>query len=210
SFDRAALRTTRNRGRDHPDSARERHLTRLGSRVGGQQRAERPEVDVEIFDAQVVAAAQLRHRLVEPHERHPQRLYLLVAEVTLVDAAQGLSLHELPDQLDDGENELEQVAFHRIRIGLQPLREDARQSRCTHAEPPSCAARTELSSARNSSRTRSTPASEIVTSPASTTPVPSSRSSRSTKAICPGGTAGANAWVMAHPPRRRSRPATAL
>src|SRR5690606_30692621 len=123
---------------------------------------------------------------------------------------QGLPLNEQPDQFDDGENELEQVAFHRIRVGLQPLREDARQSRCAHTQPPSCAARTELSNARNSSRTRSTPANEIVTSPASTTPVPSSRASRSTKAICPGGTAGANAWVMAHPPRRRSRPATAL
>src|SRR6201991_4071901 len=93
-------------------SGRTVRASRAGGRsVAPEEGAEGAEVEVQVAQCQAVAAAQVRHRRVEPEQRLPERLDLVVAEVALVDPAQRLPFHQLPDQLDDGEDELEQVAL---------------------------------------------------------------------------------------------------
>ena len=53
----------------------------------------------------------------EDHEGGAQPLFLLLGEVTLVDAVQRLALHELPQQFDQGEDKPDQVPFDGVRVG---------------------------------------------------------------------------------------------
>jgi hypothetical protein len=90
----------------------------------GQERAERPEVEVEVFRRRSEVVLQPLHGLIEPHERQAELLDLLVGQVlVLVHAPEGLFLHQLPDQLDDGEDEGREVVLDGLRVRPQPLSE---------------------------------------------------------------------------------------
>src|SRR5690349_6570049 len=162
----------------------------MGPGSVAEQSAERSQVDVEVGGGQVVARLELVHGLLQMHQPVAEALDLLVGQVALVDATQRLLLHQLAHQLDDGQHQLEQVAFHGLRVGLEPLRQQA--ALLGHRWVIS--SRTVEISACSRTCTRSTPASEMTTSPASTTPVPSSRSSRSTSEIWPPA-----CWVSGRP-----------
>src|SRR3954447_7325537 len=74
-----------------------------------QQVPEGPQVDVEVRGREAVAPLEVLHGPLKVHQPGAERLDLLVAEIALVDRAQRLLLHQLADQLDDGQHELEQV-----------------------------------------------------------------------------------------------------
>ena len=63
------------------------------------------------------------HALVELHERLPEALDLLLRQRAAVDPAQRLALHELAQELDDGQHELGQAALEVLGIGVDPARE---------------------------------------------------------------------------------------
>src|SRR5512135_1150692 len=76
-----------------------------------QQIAERAEVEIEVSLLQPEVLGQLAHAAVELHEGLPQPLDLVVAEVAGLHAAQRLALHQLPQQLDQREDELGEALF---------------------------------------------------------------------------------------------------
>ena len=55
--------------------------------------AERPEVDVEVLDRQVVSLAQRGHGLFEAHEAHAERFGLLLGQVAVIHSSKRLPLH---------------------------------------------------------------------------------------------------------------------
>lgn len=92
-----------------------------GRLIPGQQRSQRPEVQVQVLGPQAVAVAQFGHAVVEEHQGQSDPLLLLLAQVALVDAAQRLALHELAQQLDDGQHQLDQVALDGVGLQVETL-----------------------------------------------------------------------------------------
>src|SRR5439155_20607933 len=91
------------------------------SQRGSQQPAERSQVEVEIAVGELEVLLELLHALFQRHERRAQPLDLVVAEPARLDAADGLALHELAQQLDEREHELREPALHvRAILGLDP------------------------------------------------------------------------------------------
>src|SRR5437016_2398496 len=154
------------------------------------------------------------HPLVQGHQGGANALDLLVREIALLDPADGLPLHQLPDELDDGQHQPGQSPLHGAAINVDPwlhrpglvhairpgtrgfTRRIAVVSGGAHGGTPSSPPgsrpsgrtdeRTDETRARKETYTRSTSAMERVTSPVTTTPVASSRSRRSTRATCCG------------------------
>jgi hypothetical protein len=88
------------------------HLSFLAS----EQRAERTEIEVEVLVTQAELLLQLVHALRELHERLPQPLDLLVVERSRFHAPDRLPLHELAQELDEGQDELGEAALDRLGI----------------------------------------------------------------------------------------------
>jgi hypothetical protein len=78
--------------------------------------------------------AQLGHPLVQGEQGGPDLLDLLLAQVALVHPAQRLPLHQLAEQLDHGEHQRDQAAFHRLRVGVDPAA--GQPGRLSHRAPP--------------------------------------------------------------------------
>src|SRR5215213_10060812 len=75
--------------------------------------AERPEIQVEVAVLELELPFQLLHALLE----------LLVGERALLHAPQRLPLHQLTQQLDEGEHELGEAAFDVLGVGVDAARE---------------------------------------------------------------------------------------
>lgn len=86
----------------------------------GGSSAQRPEIEVEVLHGQSVLGAQVAHAVVEEHEGRSQAFFLFVGEVSLVDAVQGLSFHELAQQFHESEDELHEVPFDGVAVGADP------------------------------------------------------------------------------------------
>ena len=85
-----------------------------------------PEIEVQVLRVEPELLAQLLHPPVELHERLPEPLDLLVDRRAAVDPAQRLALHQLAEQLDDGQHELGQAALDGTR-GRRSSRRGARR-----------------------------------------------------------------------------------
>src|SRR5262245_6831623 len=68
--------------------------------------AERAEVQVQLVDAQSETPRELGDRLLQPHQRQPDRLRLLGAQRARVHAANRLLLEQPSQELDQREDEL--------------------------------------------------------------------------------------------------------
>src|SRR5215211_5123829 len=87
-----------------------------------QQPTEGTQVDVEVLGGKPIPALQVLHRLFQMHQPEPEALDLLFGEVPLVKPAQRLGFHELANQFDYRQDQLEKVPLDGLRIGLEPLR----------------------------------------------------------------------------------------
>src|SRR4051794_2953148 len=92
---------------------------RLGAgRCGSEQLAEWAEVQVEVLGGEAEVLAQLGHALLEREEGLAEALDLLRCQVARIDAAQGLALHELAQELDNGEEELREPLLDALGVGV--------------------------------------------------------------------------------------------
>src|SRR3954470_17135083 len=132
----------------------------------GKQRSERPEVQIQVLGPQSVPLAQFGHAVLQEHEGEPDPLLLVLAEISGVEAAQRLALHELAQQLDDGQHEFHQVALDGVGVQVQPV---AAGGHVSSPQGDGTCSLTELISALRSMRTRSTSAMRSVMSPVTTT-----------------------------------------
>src|SRR5258707_15491232 len=143
---------------------------------------------------------ELGHPALERHERGTDPLDLVVAECALINSPQGLALHQLPQQFHEGEDQGDQAALHRLRVGVDPVTRGRRglvgavpgqvhRTSSLTSAPDSAKALTDVTSPRSEMVTMSTSATDRVISPATTTPPARTRSSRSTRAIRSLGTA---------------------
>src|SRR4051794_7975782 len=89
-----------------------------------QQAAERPKVEVEVLVVEPEDLLELLHAGCERHQRAAQALYGRVVETPGLHAAQRLTLHQLAQQLDQGEDQRGEPALDVLRIGLHAARED--------------------------------------------------------------------------------------
>src|SRR3954454_5295632 len=90
---------------------------------GLQQSTQRPEVQIQVLGGEPELLTKLIHPLVQLHERAAEPLDLLLAQIPAVDPAQRLSLHDLPEQLDDRQDELRQAALDVLGIGIHAPRQ---------------------------------------------------------------------------------------
>src|SRR4051794_22700492 len=90
-----------------------------------QQITERSEIEIQVFLLEPEVLRELVHALLELHERLPETLDLLVVEVPHFHAAERLALHQLPQELDQGEHELSEPTLDVLRVGLDPARQRA-------------------------------------------------------------------------------------
>src|SRR6476469_4989246 len=74
-------------------------VPRLLPGLAPYQAPEGAEVQVEVLGGQVEAPPQLSHGLLEAHEPGAQVLDLSRRQVPLLDSAESLRLHQLPDEL---------------------------------------------------------------------------------------------------------------
>src|SRR6266480_2260447 len=90
--------------------------------AGLQKIAQRAEVQVQIALFELEVLGQLLHAAVELHEGLPEPLDLVVGERSGLHPPQCLALHELPQQLNEREDELRQALldFLRIRVHSAP------------------------------------------------------------------------------------------
>src|SRR5215216_3370821 len=188
--------------------------------IGRQERTERPEIDVEVFRCQVEMLTQFGHLFFQQHQRCANSFDLFVRQVTPLDSANRLTLHELPKKLDQRQDQAHQSLFHRGGIGVDSLPRGG----CVKimaivchriGSPPkslSAAGRSEPTDeirVRREITTMSTSAIDKTTSPLMTTPPASTRSSRSTNARRRSLSAGSTSVMTPPRHRRMSTVATA-
>src|SRR5207248_961060 len=87
-----------------------------------EQVAERSEAQVEILLFEAERPRRLFHAPLEPFERGTELLDLLVAERSRFHPGERLPLHELAQELDDGENELGEASLDIVWIRVEPRR----------------------------------------------------------------------------------------
>src|SRR5919198_466477 len=77
-----------------------------------QQPAERAEVEVEVVVVEPEDLLELLHAGLQRHQGAAEALHGLVVEAAGLHAAQRLALHQLPQQLHDGEHQCGQAALY--------------------------------------------------------------------------------------------------
>src|SRR3954464_5934069 len=92
----------------------------LGLLPSLQEPSQWPQIEVQVFLLQSEALPQLLHPLLEQHERLAEALHLVVRERAALDPPQRLALHELTQELHQGEHELSQPSFHVVPVRLHP------------------------------------------------------------------------------------------
>ena len=83
-----------------------------------QKITERAEIDVQILRLEPKLIAERIHGLFESHQTKAQLFDRLLWQVTIVDPPKGLPLHELSQQLHDGEHQSTKIATNVIRVRL--------------------------------------------------------------------------------------------
>src|SRR3954464_3188659 len=90
-----------------------------------QQITERSEIELEVFLLEPEVLRELVHALLGLNNRLAETLDLLVVEVPHFHAAERLALHQLPQELDQREDELREPALDVLGVGLDPSRQRA-------------------------------------------------------------------------------------
>src|SRR5436190_12855896 len=90
--------------------------------------SERPEVQVEVAVLEAELGLQLVHASRELHEGLTETLDLLVRQRSLLHATKRLSLHQLPKQLDECEDELREPLLDLLGVGVDPARKRIAQA----------------------------------------------------------------------------------
>src|SRR3990172_5648146 len=85
------------------------------------QLAEGPEVEVQILRVEFEAFCELIDGLLELHQGDPDVLDLFGRQGLFLEASDGLALHQLADEFDEAEHELDDgtLDVFRIRIPSQ-------------------------------------------------------------------------------------------
>lgn len=94
-----------------------------------QEGSEWAEVEVEILRPDSVLLAEFCHPLVEQHQSGSDLVSLRIAEIALIDTANCLPLHQLPEEFDHREHEGDEVMSHLVGVKIK--------SRSGHNGPPS-------------------------------------------------------------------------
>src|SRR4030088_2989106 len=68
--------------------------------------------------------AKLGHPLLERHQRGADLFDLIVAEVAIIDSAECLALHELPQELHQRQHQGDEAAFSRLGVSVYVLLRD--------------------------------------------------------------------------------------
>ena len=79
-----------------------------------------PEVQIEILGLESEAAGHLSHGSFEAHQRETDRLHFGGGQGLLLHAADGLALHQLAQELHDGQHELSDRLLHVLWFGVPP------------------------------------------------------------------------------------------
>src|SRR5215469_13507470 len=147
---------------------------------------------------------ELGHLLLQRHQSPADFLDLVVGERAIIHSPQGLPLHQLAQQLHDGENHGHQAPLDRLRVrvdamalyrrALLPGCQGAHRPGTFSSSPALIRALADVTSARSETLTMSTSAMASVTSTITTPPPASTRSSRSTRAIRSVWMAGRCDW----------------
>src|SRR5690242_11611805 len=83
-----------------------------------EQVPQRSEVEVQVGVLEPERRLELLHAVGEEHERLPEPLDLVVVERPLLHAAKRLTFHQLPQELDQRQDELCKAAFDLLRVGV--------------------------------------------------------------------------------------------
>jgi hypothetical protein len=83
------------------------------------------EVEVEVLRVQLETFGELKHRLLELHERNPDVLNLFGREGLFLETPDGLALHQLANELDEAEYQLDDRSLHIFGFGIPPQRRGA-------------------------------------------------------------------------------------
>src|SRR5689334_9771750 len=88
------------------------------------QLSEWAEVDVQVLLLELEVLAELFHLLLEQHERLSEPLDLFRRERAPLDPAQSLTLHQLANQLDQGQHQLRETLLEAlaVRVDASPAR----------------------------------------------------------------------------------------
>src|SRR5882724_2232256 len=92
-------------------------VSSAGSGGGIQQTAQRAKVQIEVLVAQPERLLELLHAVRQRHQSQAEALDRLVVEPPGLYPAQRLPLHQLAQQLDDGQNELGETLLDGVGIG---------------------------------------------------------------------------------------------
>ena len=82
------------------------------------QSADWAEVEIQVFRVQLEAFGNIVHGFLELHERDADILDFRRREGFFFESPDGLALHQLADELDQAQDELDDRALHVIWIGV--------------------------------------------------------------------------------------------
>src|SRR4051812_36844017 len=88
-----------------------------------EQLAERAQVEVQVLVSQPELALQFLHARLKSHERLAEPLDLVIGERAALHPANCLAFHELPEQLDQCQDELRQAALDVMGVGVHAGRQ---------------------------------------------------------------------------------------
>src|ERR1700730_6167827 len=86
------------------------------------QAADRAKIEVEVLNVEVEAPGKLPNGVFKPHQRQPDILDFFSREGLRFEPADGLPLHQFPDEFDQTEDELHDRALDLFRIRVPPHR----------------------------------------------------------------------------------------
>src|SRR3954453_7933407 len=81
----------------------------------------------EVLRLEAEVGPQLLQALLELHERLAEALNLIRAERPALDAPHRLALHQLAQQVDDGEHERREALLDLLRVGVDAARHGVSQ-----------------------------------------------------------------------------------
>src|SRR5207247_2634804 len=113
-------------------------------RVGAlEQVAARAEAEVEVAVLEAELRLELLHPPLELHERLAEALDLLVGQAPLLHPPERLPLHELPQELDEGQDKLRESLLDPLGIGVDPPGERVAEGLQLRRREPEVARRAE-------------------------------------------------------------------
>ena len=82
------------------------------------QSADWAEVEIQVFRVQLEAFGNVAHGLLQLHQRDTDILDFGRGEGLFFESPDGLALHQLADEFDQAQDELDDRALHVIWIGV--------------------------------------------------------------------------------------------